>query len=154
MWNFREIIKTGDYRYLYDLGNYHDLDKIKYPNSNKWHDIFWQYLEARGIDYKFKLRLDLQVKLELLKSEEIFEDKINTVKIATTQLKLESLNKNVENGSDIENDIILWKYMGGKIDLKRTTVAEYLAMGKSLSKENEAIRKSEAIRKNGRNNKK
>ena len=145
MWNFRKIIETGDTRYLYVLEN--DYKSKKYPDADKWNDLFWKYLDAKGVDYKFRLRLQLKAKLAILENEELFEGKKNNVKIGMTKLKLESLSKDIVKSSDLENDAVLSKFIGFQINPKVTTVSQYIGYEKLLIKHNEAIKN------NGRNNK-
>lgn len=145
MWNFRKIIETADTRYLYVLES--DYQSKIYPDANKWHDLFWDYLKAKGIDFKFKLRLELKAKLAILENEETFEGKKNNVKIEMTKLKLESLSKDIVKSSDLENDAILSKFIGFQINPKTTTVSQYIGYEKLLNTANEASKN------NGRDNK-
>lgn len=140
MWNFRQVINTGDTRYLYILKDYYELPK-EYPDQIKWYDIFWDYIDKKGIEYNFKLRIELQTKLAILENEQIFEDKKNNVKIEMTKLKLETLAKEVQKGSDIENDAILSKYLGFQVNPKTTTVSQYIGYEKLLISANEASKK-------------
>ena len=55
MWNFREVIKTGDSRYLFKLDDYYTLPD-QTIESNVFDDIFWEYIEVKGLDQNFKLR--------------------------------------------------------------------------------------------------
>lgn len=135
MWNFRKLFK-GDTRYLYILDNYYDLPK-SYPSYEKWDNIFWEYIEARGFDYNFKKRLDLKAKLVRLESEKIFDGKKNNVKIMMVNEKLKSLQKEVKENNDLENDMILSKFMGGNlINPKTTTVSQYIGIEKLLNSSN------------------
>lgn len=141
MYNFRQIINTGDTRYLYKLENYYDLPQ-EYPDPEKWDDIFWEYIEAKGLDQKFRLRLELKAKLVVLENEQIFQGKKNQTKISIVQLKLDELKKGAIKSNDLENDAILSKYLGFVINPMTTTVSQYIGFEKLLKESN----------KNGKNN--
>lgn len=138
MYNFRKVLKTGDTRYLLIADNYRTLPNqiVKYED---WEDIFWEYIEEKGLSSEFKLRLELKAKLAILEYEQIFEGKKNQVKIDITKGKLENLKKDVSKVSETENDLILGKFIGYKIDLKNTTVKEYIGLEKLLSKANKQL---------------
>ena len=147
MWNFRKVISTGDTRYLFILDNYFKLPE-EYPNPELWEDLFWEYIDKKGIDFNFKLRLELKAKLAILQSEELCEGKKNGVQIMLTERKLDELNKSVKKGNDIENDAVLSKYLGFLIDPKKTTVLQYIGFEKLLKESNE-----KAKAEHGRTNK-
>ena len=146
MWNFRKIISEGDTRYLYKLKDYFKLPK-KYPDYIKWDDIFWEYIEAKGIEFNFKLRLELKAKLAILENEEIFEGKKNGVKIMMVNERLKSLQKDTKKNTDLENDAVLSKYLGFLINPKTTTVSQYIGFEKLL------IESSKEAKKNNGSNK-
>jgi hypothetical protein len=125
MWNFRKVINKGDTRYLYKLQDYDKLPEFYIP-SEDWDNIFWEYVEAKGIDYNFKLRLEIQAKIAILESEKVFEGKPNHTKIEIEKLKLKDLQKKVKKNTDLENDAILGKFMGFPINPKITTVSQYI----------------------------
>lgn len=135
VWNFRKVIETNDTRYIYKLEDYNKLPK-KYPPSEKWEDIFWEYIETKGIDYKFKLRLDLKAKIEVLKSQEILEGKNNGVDIMFIELRLKDLQEDVKKHADIENDAVLSKFLGFMIDPRKVTLLQYIGFEKLLIEAN------------------
>lgn len=138
MWNFRKVISTGDIRYLYILEYYKDLPK-EHPKYEKWDDIFWEYIEAKGVDNNFKLRLELKAKLAILENEEICKGKKNGVKIMMVNEKLKSLQNNTKKNTDLGNDAVLSKYLGFLINPKTTTVSQYIGFEQLLTESNKNV---------------
>ncbi len=135
MWNFRKVISEGDTRFLYKRENYFDLPK-EYPEYEKWENIFWQYVDAKGIDYNFKLRLELKAKLAILENEAICEGKKNGVKIMLVKERLKDLQNKVKKSTDLENDAILSKFIGFMINPRTTMVSQYIGFEKLLIEAN------------------
>jgi hypothetical protein len=133
--NFRKIIKTGDTRYLYILDNYTVLPE-KNINASVFEDIFWEYIEAKGIDQNFKLRLEIKAKIAILENEELFENKKNYTRIELEKAKLKDLEKKTKKNADIENDAILSKFIGFQINPKTTTVLQYIGYENLLTEAN------------------
>lgn len=135
MWNFRKVISTADTRYLFILNNYINLPN-KFVSAEKWESIFWDYIDKKGIDYNFKLRLELKARIAILENEEIFEGKKNYTKIELTKLRLKDLDKKVKKNVDTENDAILSKFMGFPINPKQHTVLQYIGFENLLIEAN------------------
>lgn len=135
MWNFRKVTEKNDLRYLYKLENYAKLPK-EYPSYTLWDDIFWEYVEAKGLSREFKFGLELRAKLAILENEQIFEKKNNHVKIEMTKLKIKEYQKNNKIKSELETDAILTKFMGIAINPKIHTVSQYIGFEKLLIESN------------------
>ena len=135
MWNFRQILETGDIKYLYKLDNYTKLPE-KDLDFKIWDNIFWDYIDKKGIDYNFKLRIELKAKLAILENEQVYKDKNNYTKIELTKQKLRDLQTNTKKNADLENDAILSKFMGFAMQPRKHTVSQYIGFEKLLIQSN------------------
>lgn len=147
MWNFRKVLETGDLRYLYKLEDYYELPK-QYPELKVWEDLFWEYIEKKGLDHNFKMRIELKARIAILEYEQIFEGKKKDAIIEFSKLKLQELNNQFTKGSDFKNDAVLTKFIGVHVNPKTHTVADYIGFEKLLNEANEQARKQNDSNKN------
>lgn len=128
IWNYTQAIEKNDSRYLYILLDYSKLPEKKIDDVlNK---LFWEYMDERGYDEKFKLAYELRVQIAEYEFEQA-KGADNHIQIRLLKDELQDLFKGKKQKLS-EQLAILSKFMGNGTILnpKTLTVFNYLGIEK------------------------
>lgn len=136
-WNFEKAIELKDSRYLYILDNYSELKGKALDETLE--NIWWEYLEEKGIDSNFRLAYDLKIKIADLEFQQACGmNKKVQIEMAKTDLKGMFNHKKQPLSEQVA---ILSKFMGYQIDIKKVSVFDYVGIEKLYNKHVEATTK-------------
>jgi hypothetical protein len=126
IWNYNQAIEKNDSRYLYNT-----LDYSKLPDKKIDHvldKLFWEYMDEKGYDEKFKLAYDLRVQIAEYEFEQAQgTDKHIQIKMLNDDLR--DLYKGKKQKLS-EQLAILSKFMGYQLNPKQITVYDFLGIEK------------------------
>jgi len=130
-------------------GNYEYIRKDQAKKHNKqdvekWENLYDQYLKEFGLNDRYEKYLLTKKKKALLQADYVInKNNFNKTKIAIEDAKLKNLELYFGDGQDIEV-ILIWlgKYVGYKIDKKKTSVKEYFILLEEYGKANKKVRDS------------
>ena len=129
IWNWYEILKTGDLKHLFINGKGRVSENI----TELWDKIQDEYINHFGLDEKFIKRIKLLKQKALLNYEFIItKDRFINTKLSILEADLDELN----SGEAIDFYSLknhLEKYMGFRIDTKEYTVIEWHTALKNMS---------------------
>jgi len=129
IWNWYEILKTGDLKHLFISGKGRVNEKI----GVLWDQLQDEYIYLFGLDEKFTKRIKLLKKKAILNYEYILtKDRFINTKLAILEADLEQLNSGEAIGFYSLKDH-LEKYKGFRIDPKEFTVIEWHTALKNMS---------------------
>jgi len=131
IWNWNEILKTGDLNYLLKSKG---LIKVKKTElSDLWDYLQDEYIGEFGLDEKFKKKLKLLKEKARLNYEFILtKDRFINTELAIIDADLQDLESD-RSISFYELKDHLEKYKGFRIDTKTTTVTEWHYALKNMS---------------------
>lgn len=133
IWNWNEILKTGDFRHL--VQDKKALIKVKTSELTKlWEHLQDEYIQEFGLDEKFKKKLKLLKEKARLNYEFILtKDRFINTELAIVEADLQDLESE-RSISFYELKDHLEKHKGGaRIDPKITTVTEWHYALKNMS---------------------
>lgn len=129
IWNWNEILKTGDLKHLFINGKGRVSEKI----GNIWDSIQDEYIDTFGLEDNFKKQLRLLVKKTKLNYEFIITgDKFINTKLMILEADIKALESG-KGTSFYELKDHIEKYKGFRIDPKTTTVIEWFTAQKNMS---------------------
>ena len=140
-WNFYQIRKNGDFRYLYKLEEYYDLEEIE-PGEELpalWSDLFDQYIDTFGLGKEYKEALELRREIVILQAEVLMtKNTFLNNKIRHKQMRLDELTttKDEQKISTFEEQVIAlerWRKM--PIDSKTITCVRFFYLMKQMNEE-------------------
>jgi hypothetical protein len=123
------------------LDSYYDLPK-EHPDIKIWDDIFWEYMEEKGLSLRFKMQLELEERIVNFEIQKALEqtNKYNG-KIAETKQKLKTYKGKKSNQKFSERLAIINKSQGYQLNTRQTTVYEFIGIEKILEEEAEKAKK-------------
>ena len=129
IWNWYEILKTGDLKHLFINGKGRVSERI----GELWDELQDQYINEFGLDDKFKKKLKLLKKKAILNYDFIITgDRFINTKLSIVEADLNELD--TEQGISFhELKDHLEKYKGFRIDTKITSVIEWHYALKNMS---------------------
>lgn len=129
VWNWFEILKTGDLKHLFISGKGRVSEKL----GELWDTLQDEYITEFGLDDKFKKKLRLLKEKALLNYEFIITgDRFINTQLSIVDADLEELNEG-QGITFYELKDHLEKYKGFRIDTKETTVIEWHYALKNMS---------------------
>ena len=129
IWNWNEILKTGDLKHLFISGS----GRVSKKMGKLWEDLQDEYIEVFGLDENFKKQLRLLVKKAKLNYDYVLTgDRFINTKLEMVEADLNSLNT-TKSISFYELKEHLEKHKGFRIDPKVTTVIEWNYALKNMS---------------------
>lgn len=155
LWNYIEVQKTGDVRYLYKLNDYSKLPKLIPQLKEVWDDFVYQYIDELGLDQDTKQIIELKRDIVLMEIDYALDKHGPTkTRIEFKMNELREVIKNIlpetkPNYNKIK--VILEKWLKFPIDTKKTTVLEYFSY---LRLHEEYIKEQEKIINDNNRNKK
>jgi hypothetical protein len=124
IWNYNQAIEKNDSRYLYILTDY---SKLPEKALDKLLDtLWWQYLDEKGFDVKFKLAYDYKIQIAELEFEQA-QGMNRTVELVMARQELKDLFKGKTQKLS-EQIAILSKFMGYQLDPKKITVYDFIGI--------------------------
>ena len=129
IWNWYEILKTGDLKHLFISGK----GRVNENIGLLWDSLQDEYIEVFGLDEKFIKRINLLKQKAILNYEFILtKDRFINTKLSILDADLDELNSGEAIGFYSLKDH-LEKYKGFRIDPKETTVIEWHTALKNMS---------------------
>ena len=126
IWNYTQAIEKNDSRYLYILLDYSKLPEK--PLDHILDKLFWEYMDEKGYDEKFKLAYDLRVQIAEYEFEQAQGvDKGIQIKMLNDELKDLFKGKKQKLSEQLA---ILSKFMGYQLNPKQITVYDFLGIEK------------------------
>ena len=129
IWNWNEITKTGDLKYLFKKIKL----KVKLKHSDIWDNLQDQYINEFGLESSLKKEIKLKNKIAKLRYDYLITKKrFNKTLISVAQNQLNAISTEKGIKFDELKDH-LEKYKGFRIDTKTTTVKEWFYTIKNMS---------------------
>ncbi len=129
IWNWTEILKTGDLKHLFVKGRGRVSEKL----GDLWDTLQDEYIKEFGLDENFKKQLRLLVKKAKLNYEYVLTgDRFINTKLIMVEADLNALNTQ-KSVTFYELKDHLEKHKGFRIDPKTTTVIEWHYALKNMS---------------------
>lgn len=129
IWNWYEILKTGDLKHLFVSGSGRVSDKI----ADLWDELQDQYITEFGLDESFKKQIRLLKEKAILNYNFILtKDPFINTELSIIEADLTELNTGKSVGF-YEMKSHLEKYKGFRIPVKEVTVIEWFTDLKNMS---------------------
>lgn len=125
MWNWEQIKKTGNYKYLFKFG----IDDFSKQSKLIWEDVFNTYIHFIGLGDEQNKLLELKLDYLMSRSDWVANDNIQSkMKSKFIAIDIEDLqaemNKRI-SAKEHETTIVLEQNIGREIDLKKMVVIKY-----------------------------
>ena len=121
IWNWMEVLKTGDLKHLFIEGSGRVSEKI----GKLWDELQDQYIQEFGLDENFKKQLRLLIKKAKLNYDFVITgDRFINTLLTIVDADLEALNTQ-KSISFYDLKSRLEKFKGCRIDARVTTVIEW-----------------------------
>jgi len=132
IWNYNSAIEKNDSRYLYILTDYSKLPEKRLDSLLD--KLWWEYLDEKGIDVKFKLAYDYKIQIAELEFEQA-QGMDRRVEIAMAKDNLKDLFRH--KSQKLSEQIgILSKFMGYTLNPRILTVFEFIGIENNFIESN------------------
>jgi len=129
IWNWQEILKTGDLKHLFISGS----GRVSKKLADLWDNLQDEYITEFGLDDSFKKQLRLLKEKAILNYNYILtKDPFINTQLSIVDADLDSLNTG-KSTSFYETKSYLEKYKGYRMQIKEITVIEWFTDLKNMS---------------------